>query len=160
MEIKLDYKNSGHAVHLKWAKDTKKQVEYSLLNLLGIQAATIMIKFINIWSKQNLFTSLFVENFSQAVTQSSIASVRISSFISEYWKNCMKGNIKASCNRVIQTKNVHYYYYNSCTTILTVRFNSPLTHPNQRVTMQPFIIISSTFLCCTTFLIFCHGISS
>ena len=83
MEIKLDYKNSGHAVHLKWAKDTKKQVEYSHLNLLGIQAATIMIKFINIWSKQNLFTSLFVENFSQAVTQSSIASVRISSFISE-----------------------------------------------------------------------------
>ena len=108
MEIKLDYKNSGHAVHLKWVKDTKKQVEYSHLNLLGIQATTIMIKFINIWSKQNLFTSLFVENFSQAVTQSSIASVRISSFISEYWKNCMKVNIKASCNRVIQTKNVHH----------------------------------------------------
>lgn len=31
-------------------------------------------------------TSLFAENFSQAVTQSSIASVRISSFMSEYWK--------------------------------------------------------------------------
>ncbi len=29
-------------------------------------------------------TSLFAENFSQAVTQSSIASVRISSFMSEY----------------------------------------------------------------------------
>lgn len=29
-------------------------------------------------------TSLFAENFSQAVTHSSIASVRISSFISEY----------------------------------------------------------------------------
>lgn len=35
--------------------------------------------------KVNKQTSLFAENFSQAVTQSSIASVRISSFMSEYW---------------------------------------------------------------------------
>ena len=43
MEIKLDYKNSGHAVHLKWAKDTKKQVEYSHLNLLTFEVNKIYL---------------------------------------------------------------------------------------------------------------------
>ena len=46
-------------------------------------------------------TSLFAENFSQAVTQSSIASVRISSFMSEYWKkkNIFDGGGRLNYNR-------------------------------------------------------------